>query len=200
MLRGCTKPLLLFKERASLWTDFRTANCGKNMKNRFLAILLLVISSFTTKAQVTTSGDYNLIPGINYEIAGITVTGAGSLDPNVVIMLTNLRVGDNIQFPDPKLADAIRTLWRQQLFEDITFKVVNKAGKKVYLDMQLVALPKLSKYYMTGLKKAWKDDIREELDLRAGKVVNENLKVMSRNKIQEVLLREGLFECGSRGA
>ena len=161
------------------------------MKNRFLAILLLVISSFTTKAQVTTSGDYNLIPGINYEIAGITVTGAGSLDPNVVIMLTNLRVGDNIQFPDPKLADAIRTLWRQQLFEDITFKVVNKVGKKVYLDIQLVALPKLSKYYMTGLKKAWKDDIREELDLRAGKVVNENLKVMSRNKIKKYFYEKG---------
>ncbi len=161
------------------------------MKNRFLAILLLVISSFTTKAQVTTAGDFNLIPGINYEIAGITVTGAGSLDPNVVIMLTNLRVGDNIQFPDPKLADAIRTLWRQQLFEDITFKVVNKVGKKVYLDIQLVALPKLSKYYMTGLKKAWKDDIREELDLRAGKVVNENLKVMSRNKIKKYFYEKG---------
>ncbi len=161
------------------------------MKNRFLAILLLVISSFTTKAQVTTTGDFNLIPGINYEIAGITVTGAGSLDPNVVIMLTNLRVGDNIQFPDPKLADAIRTLWRQQLFEDITFKVVNKVGKKVYLDIQLVALPKLSKYYMTGLKKAWKDDIREELDLRAGKVVNENLKVMSRNKIKKYFYEKG---------
>jgi len=161
------------------------------MKNRLLAILLLVISSFTTKAQVTTAGDFNLIPGINYEIAGITVTGAGSLDPNVVIMLTNLRVGDNIQFPDPKLADAIRTLWRQQLFEDITFKVVNKVGKKVYLDIQLVALPKLSKYYMTGLKKAWKDDIREELDLRAGKVVNENLKVMSRNKIKKYFYEKG---------
>jgi outer membrane protein insertion porin family len=161
------------------------------MKNRFLAILLLVITSFTTKAQVTTGGDFNLIPGINYEIAGITVSGAGSLDPNVVIMLTNLRVGDNIQFPDPKLSDAIRTLWRQQLFEDITFKVVNKVGKKVYLDIQLVALPKLSKYYMTGLKKAWKDDIREDLDLRAGKVVNENLKVMSRNKIKKYFYEKG---------
>ncbi|HCP41650.1 MAG TPA: outer membrane protein assembly factor BamA [Cryomorphaceae bacterium] len=161
------------------------------MTNRFLAILLLVTSSFTTKAQVTVGGDFNLIPGINYEIAGITVSGAGSLDPNVVIMLTNLRVGDNIQFPDPKLADAIRTLWRQQLFEDITFKVVSKVGKKVYLDIQLVALPKLSKYYMTGLKKAWKDDIREELDLRAGKVVNENLKVMSRNKIKKYFFEKG---------
>lgn len=163
------------------------------MKKTFLAIILSVISTFAVKAQVTTGSDFNLIPGINYELAGITVTGAGSLDPNVVIMLTNLRVGDDIQFPDEKISDAIRTLWRQKLFEDITFKVVNKVGKKVYLDIQLVALPKLSKYYMTGLKKAWKDDIREDLDLRAGKVVNENLKVMSRNKIKKYFYDKGFL-------
>ncbi|MEC8458108.1 MAG: outer membrane protein assembly factor BamA [Bacteroidota bacterium] len=161
------------------------------MKNIFLAILLYIIPSIAAKGQVSTSTNFNLIPGINYEIAGITVTGAGSLDPNVVIMLTNLRVGDDIQFPDEKISDAIRTLWRQKLFENITFKVVNKVGKKVYLDIQLVALPKLSKYYMTGLKKAWKDDIREDLDLRAGKVVNENLKVMSRNKIKRYFYDKG---------
>ena len=161
------------------------------MKNIFLAILIYIIPSIAAKGQVSTSTNFNLIPGINYEIAGITVTGAGSLDPNVVIMLTNLRVGDDIQFPDEKISDAIRTLWRQKLFENITFKVVNKVGKKVYLDIQLVALPKLSKYYITGLKKAWKDDIREDLDLRAGKVVNENLKVMSRNKIKRYFYDKG---------
>ena len=161
------------------------------MKNIFLALVCLAVTTFSAKSQVAIGGDYNLIPGINYEIAGITVSGAGSLDPNVVIMLTNLRVGDNIQFPDPKIADAIRTLWEQKLFENITFQVVNKAGKKVYLDIQLVALPKLSKYYITSIKKAWKDDIREELDLRAGKVVNENLKVMSRNKITKYFYDKG---------
>ena len=103
-----------------------------------------------------------------------------------------MRVGDNIQFRDPKLADAIRTLWRQQLFEDITFKVVNKVGKKVYLDIQLVAL---LKQVNTGdrTEEGWKDDI-EELDLRAGKVVNENLKVMSRNKIKKYFLKGYLNE------
>ena len=47
------------------------------------------------------------------------------------------------QFPDPKISDAIRTLWRQQLFENITFSVVNKSGKKVYLDIRLKELPKI---------------------------------------------------------
>ena len=160
------------------------------MKNTLWALILTLVS-FTTTAQVVQNGDFGLIPGIDYEVAGITVSGAQDLDPNVVIMLTNIRVGDNIQFPDPKISDAIRTLWRQQLFENITFSVVNKSGRKVYLDIRLQELPKMSKYFITGVKKSWKDDIREELDLRAGKVVNENLVVMSRNKIQSYFREKG---------
>lgn len=160
------------------------------MKNTLWALVLTLVS-FTTTAQVVQNGDFGLIPGIDYEVAGITVSGAQDLDPNVVIMLTNIRVGDNIQFPDPKISDAIKTLWRQQLFENITFSVVNKSGKKVYLDIRLQELPKMSKYFITGVKKSWKDDIREELDLRAGKVVNENLVVMSRNKIQSYFREKG---------
>jgi len=160
------------------------------MKNTLWALILTLVA-FTTTAQVVQNGDFGLIPGIDYEVAGITVSGVQDLDPNVVIMLTNIRVGDNIQFPDPKISDAIRTLWRQQLFENITFSVVNKSGKKVYLDIRLKELPKMSKYFITGVKKTWKDDIREELDLRAGKVVNENLVVMSRNKIQSYFREKG---------
>jgi outer membrane protein insertion porin family len=160
------------------------------MKNIFWAFVLAFFS-FESSAQISTTGDFNLIPGIDYEVAGITVSGGKDLDPNVVIMLTNLRVGDNIQFPDPKISDAIRTLWRQQLFEDITFKVVSKSGKKVYLDIQLKELPKMSKYYITGVKKVWKDDIREDLELRAGKVVNDNLIVMSSNRIQKYFKEKG---------
>ena len=71
------------------------------MKNTLWALILTLVS-FTTTAQVVQNGDFGLIPGIDYEVAGITVSGAQDLDPNVVIMLTNIRVGDNIQFPDPK--------------------------------------------------------------------------------------------------
>ena len=158
---------------------------------RTLWALLLVIATLTVRGQIVTNGDFNLLPGVDYEVAGITVSGTKDLDPNVVIMLTNIRVGDKIQFPDPAISDAIRTLWKQQLFEDITFKVVNKAGNKVYLDIYLKELPKMSKYYIVGVKKSWKDDLREELGLRAGKVVNDNLVVMSRNKIEKYFKEKG---------
>ena len=158
---------------------------------RTLWALLLLISTWTVSAQEIGTGDFNLLPGIDYEIGGINVTGARDLDPNVVIMLTNLRVGDKIQFPDPAISSAIRTLWRQQLFEDITINVVSKQGNTVYLDIVLQELPKMSKYYIVGAKKAWKDELREDLGLRAGKVVNENLVVMSHNKIVKYFKEKG---------
>ena len=158
---------------------------------RTLWALLLLISTWTVSAQEIGTGDFNLLPGIDYEIGGINVTGARDLDPNVVIMLTNLRVGDKIQFPDPAISSAIRTLWRQQLFEDITVNVVSKQGNTVYLDIVLQELPKMSKYYIVGAKKAWKDELREDLGLRAGKVVNENLVVMSHNKIVKYFKEKG---------
>ena len=99
--------------------------------NRTLWVLLLVCSALISRGQIVTTGDFNLIPGIDYEVGGITVSGTKDLDPNVVIMLTNIRVGDEIQFPDQAISEAIRTLWRQQLFEDITFRVTNKTGNKV---------------------------------------------------------------------
>ncbi|MEY2963843.1 MAG: outer membrane protein assembly factor BamA [Bacteroidota bacterium] len=160
------------------------------MKNTLWALLLTVFTTFVSAQEIGT-GDFNLLPGVDYEIGGITVTGARDLDPNVVIMLTNLRVGDNVQFPDPAISDAIRTLWRQQLFEDITINVVSKQGNKVYLDIVLKELPKMSKYYIIGVKKSWKDELREDLGLRAGKVVNENLIVMSRNKVLSYFKEKG---------
>ena len=65
------------------------------MKNTLWALILTLVA-FTTTAQVVQNGDFGLIPGIDYEVAGITVSGVQALDPNVVIMLTNIRVGDNI--------------------------------------------------------------------------------------------------------
>ena len=153
--------------------------------------VLLVFMAFMSKAQVTTGTAIKLIPGKDYTVGGITVQGAKHLDPNVIIMLTNIRVGDEIQFPDPKISEAIRTLWTQNLFDDIKFKVVRQTGNTVFLEIELVELPKMSKYFISGVKNSWKDDIRELLNLRAGKVVNENLVVTSKNKINRYFVDKG---------
>ena len=55
-----------------------------------------------------------------YTIAGITVTGAQSFDPNLIISISGLAVGDKVQIPGTDIfGKAISKLWRQSLVSGV---------------------------------------------------------------------------------
>lgn len=163
------------------------------MKNWIVAITLLF--SFLTKAQIST-GDIDIIPGLEYEIGGVTVSGVG-MDKNVIIMISGLAVGDKVAFPSDKISKAIKNLWRQGLFQDVKLYITQKTGQTVFIDIQLVELPKLSKFYFLGINKSQKDDLREELKLKRGTVVTENLIRTSENRIKKYYINKGYFNARS---
>ncbi|MCC5916151.1 MAG: outer membrane protein assembly factor BamA [Cryomorphaceae bacterium] len=164
-------------------------------RNAIYTLLTTICTWFFTgqiQAQETPQ-DIDLIPEVLYEIGGITVTGANNLDQNLIIMLSGLSVGDRITIPSEKLSDAIKNLWKQRLFDDVQIIVTSKKGRVIYLDIQLKELPKLSKYYFTGVKKSRKDDLREQLKLQRGKVVTDNLIIQAENKTREYFIDRGFL-------
>ena len=109
-----------------------------------LLLLLLFVMTFSTSvmAQIQVGNDMSDIDYSlprDYEIAGITVTGVKHLDPQVLVMISGLQVGETIKVPGDKITDAIRKLWEQGLFEDINISAairgdadnVNIPGKLV---------------------------------------------------------------------
>ena len=59
-----------------------------------------------------------------YEIAGIEVTGIGEqYDPETLILATGLRVGSEVKIPGDAITKAIRRLYGQGLFSDVTISV-----------------------------------------------------------------------------
>ncbi|MCE9538865.1 MAG: hypothetical protein K8R85_06565, partial [Bacteroidetes bacterium] len=77
-----------------------------------LAVLFYVsILTITLKGQVTLGGSDSTIINFSapkeYEIGGITVTGANHLDQNVLTLLSGLSVGDKVQVPGDKFSTAI---------------------------------------------------------------------------------------------
>ena len=160
------------------------------MTKRIAVLIALLISSFM-HAQISTINDVEIIPGVEYEIGGITVSGTENLDNTVVILLSGLTVGDKVSIPGGKLSTAVKNLWKQGLFADITIYVTEKQGNRIFLDIHLTELPKLSKFYFTGVKKSWKDDLREELKLQRGNIVTENLVITSKNKIERYFIEKG---------
>ncbi|MDX5405302.1 MAG: outer membrane protein assembly factor BamA [Bacteroidota bacterium] len=161
-----------------------------------LAIFLSIISflSFPLAAQITTGGDIELIPGIEYEIGGVEIGGTEDLDKNVILLLSGLSVGDKVTIPGEKISDAIQNLWKQGLFEDIRIYVTQQQGDIIFLEIYHQELPKLSKFYFTGNKKSQKNDLREDLNLQRGTIVTENLIVTSRNRIRDFYIEKGHFD------
>ena len=171
--------------------------------NKFIAIAFallylgcptLILSQTYRDVGLSLSSPIEIQPDTDYEIGSIQIKGADQLDPTMVGLLSGLNVGDKVQFPSDKVAKAVRNLWEQELFDDVQLYITKKIERVVYLEFRLKTLPKLSKFYFTGIKKAKQDAIRELLDLKRGKVVSKNLLITSSNAIKKYFIEKGFLE------
>lgn len=128
-----------------------------------------------------------------FEIGGITVSGAEYFNTTSVQRLSGLIVGEKIQVPGDKITKAIKTLWEQKVFSNIQISATKIEENRIFLDINIQELPRLSKFRFTGVKKSKQKDLREELKLTRGKVVNENLLISTRNEVKAHFIKKGFF-------
>ena len=99
-------------------------------------ILSFLLSVFLSEAQISIGND---LSRINYEaptdyiIGDIEVEGVEYLDENVIIMLSNLEVGEKIKVPGDAITGAIRRLWDQGLFDNISIVASDIKANKIFL-------------------------------------------------------------------
>lgn len=135
--------------------------------------------------------DYNN-PKI-YEIGGITVNGTQYLDHNVLITLSGLSVGDKINVPGEQISNAIRALWKQGLFSDISIDATKIINDVIFLEISLKELPRLSKYKFDGVKKGEEDEIRDKISLVRGRIITEDLLNNTQNAITNYYKKKGFL-------
>ena len=92
-----------------------------------LLFLLCFVMTFSSSvmAQIQVGNDMSEIDYSlprDYEIGGITVTGVKYVDPQVLVMISGLQPGEMISVPGDKITNAIRKLWDQGLFEDVSIR------------------------------------------------------------------------------
>ena len=112
-----------------------------------------------------------------YELAGITTSGAKYLEPDLLIAVTNLVIGEKIYLPnDEHIAKAIKALWKQELFSNVNITVTKKIDDKVFINISVEERPRLSRYNFRNIKPAEAKEIKGKLSLVANKVVTEATK------------------------
>lgn len=127
-----------------------------------------------------------------YTIAGIHVTGTKAFDPNLIISISGLAVGDKVQIPGTDVfGKAISKLWRQNLISDIEISFTKLEGKDLYIEMALTERPRLADFKFLGIKKGEKDDLEPKVALAKDRVVTENMKLSAVEAIRKFYYGKG---------
>ncbi|HOT88010.1 MAG TPA: outer membrane protein assembly factor BamA [Bacteroidales bacterium] len=128
---------------------------------------------------------------IEYEIGGISISGAQFLDNNTLISLSGLTVGDKIKIPGEEITKAIETLWKQGLFEDIKIAATKVYQGIIYLDIYLLEKPRLTSINFFGVKNPEIDKIKEEIKITKGDILTDNAIVNIKNKTLDFVYDKG---------
>ncbi|MCR9011799.1 BamA/OMP85 family outer membrane protein [Gabonibacter chumensis] len=130
----------------------------------------------------------------SYELAGVEITGTGGgYDKDILLQMSGLTVGHRITIPGDAITKAIRRLYDQGIFSDISVSVDRIEGDKVYLNLYIQGSYRLSKVLYVGLKKSEETKVREKLALMPGIQVTENTKVNIKRGIEKYLKEKGYY-------
>ncbi|NRR90905.1 outer membrane protein assembly factor BamA [Winogradskyella undariae] len=149
----------------------------------FIALLFTI--SINSYAQVE--------DGETYLINEIAVTGNTNFSAQTIIAYSKLRKNEEIQVGGEKIANAVKTLWKSNLFSSIDIYITNINGNTADLEINLSDLPELKELTIEGVKKGKKDEIIDENKLKPGQKVTENLVATTKNYLTNKYRKKGFL-------
>lgn len=160
--------------------------------NKIVAFYLISILGLSLVAQAQVDESIiNYSKPNKYKIGGISVSGTQYLDPNAIIAITGLKVGDEVQVPGEQITSAIKKLWDQGILGDIQFRVSKLEGDLIFFDVFLKERPRLSKFVFFGIKKTEQDELKEKIKLNKGKIVTDVMVKAAQNKVRNYFAEKG---------
>ena len=114
------------------------------MKNFFIIIFFLSLSykgfsqgipSFRPSNSEKPSTELDYLNPKEYTIAGININGVKYLDKSVLITISKLTVGDRITVPGDITANAVKNLWAQGLFDDVSLEINSIKNDSIFFDL-----------------------------------------------------------------
>lgn len=162
----------------------------------FLLFLLGSVSTSLSAQIYDTTKVIDYSDQAEFEIGGVTVTGAEFSDDNAIISISGLQVGKKIRIPGNEIPKAIKALWKLRLFTDVQIIQQRTLGDVVFLEIIVQERPRLSRYSYRGAKKSQHTKLNEIVDLHLlkGGIVTDNVKVNASEAIEEFYQDKGFLD------
>ncbi|WP_313384951.1 outer membrane protein assembly factor BamA [Chishuiella sp.] len=126
-----------------------------------------------------------------YKLKDIVVTGDTKYSKNQIIRYAGFAIGEDIELPGTKVNNAVKKLWRSNIFSDIDLYVYKIEGNEVTLELSLVSVPSLGEIKMNGVKKSQREDIIKQNKLNPGVKITQSLINTTNNKIKDYYTGKG---------
>ncbi|WP_018619005.1 outer membrane protein assembly factor BamA [Spirosoma luteum] len=170
-----------------------------------LGVILLLTGLSSVQAQVrvgvgvgqenaTATESNNLLDYANpkeYEITGLTITGTKYLDPNSLVSLTGLKVGDKIRLPGEVTGSSVRKLMDSGLLDDVEMFATPTGDGKVSLLYRARERPRLYRVSFMGIKKGEQDNLKEKIKLNLGKIVSNTITKNTQLAVRKYFVDKG---------
>ena len=145
----------------------------------------------TTLAVTSPNDIMNYAQPKEYTIAGLSVTGTRFLDPNSLVSLTGLRVGDKIRIPGETIGSSIRKLMDSGLLDDVELIATDVTDDKVTLLVKVQERPRLYRVNFLGIKKGEQDALKEKVKLNIGKIVTNTVTKNTQLAVKKYFIEKG---------
>ncbi len=162
------------------------------MLNKSIKIVLTVLI-FGSFSQIKAQERVPFDQGKKYILADVAVVGDISFNSQTVVTFSGLQKGQEITIPGEEISAAIKKLGKLGLFDEISFYVNKVQNDSIYLDLNIVELPKLNQVKFVGVKKTKTEALIKDNSLNKNKVVNENLITTTKNYIENKYKKDGFY-------
>ncbi len=136
---------------------------------------------------------FALQKGGEFTIGDIRVEGSQYLDTRILITLSGLAKGDKIKIPGDEIPKAMKTLWKQRLFTNISIDAEKIVGDQIFLVIKVEERPRIGGKAFSGLKNSEKEELLKKLDLRTGQVYTENVRSLAINTTKAYYIDKGFL-------
>jgi len=167
--------------------------------NKLIVCLMIFLLGISNQAEAQDTSlikqyiqlDYN--KPAEYVIASIETIGNKYIDKNLIILQSNLSFNQKIKIPGNEISLAIDNLWKQDYFSHVAILIKKIEGDKIFLIIQVSERPRLSKFSIRGIGKAEAKSLREELTIKAGMVINEDMLNRLRREVKKHYYKKGFY-------
>lgn len=169
-----------------------------NKLNNFLVLdksikVLLTLVFLGSFSQIKAQDRVPFDQGKKYILAKVELTNKISFNDQTVVTFAGLQKGQEITVPGEEISSAIKKLGKLGLFDEIAFYVNRIENDSIYLDLDIIELPKLNDVKFVGVKKSKTEALIKDNSLTKGKVVNENLITTTKNYIENKYKKDGYY-------